>query len=308
MEIYVDEREDMIGEIVDKIMPRLDLSEHSITLEVLSGYFDRVFNDQINSLIDKGESAKLNLNIKDKNIDLEFNKNECVKFESNIAITHKAIYIDNPFVLDKLSDYGYTNIIEGFLKRLLTNYDNEDVMEGIIEKVLSKEKLEKIYSSLNMVVHGDIVETSRNEYSLADEYCEEPISFKNLSAGLKSFVIIKMLLERNKIGEKDVLILDEPEIHLHPQWQVIYAEIIVLLQKYFDLSIVVTTHSPYFLDAINLYSIKHEIDKGVNYYLSTVEDGRATMEQVTDNIDKIYGKMSTPLDYLDTLRYELNNN
>ena len=45
-----------------------------------------------------------------------------------------------------------------------------------------------------------------------------------------------------------------------------------------------------------------------NYYLSTVEDGRATMEQVTDNIDKIYGKMSTPLDYLDTLRYELNNN
>lgn len=308
VEIYVDEREDMIGEIVDKIMPRLDLSEHSITLEVLSGYFDRVFNDQINSLIDKGESAKLNLNIKDKNIDLEFNKNECVKFESNIAITHKAIYIDNPFVLDKLSDYGYTNIIEGFLKRLLTNYDNEDVMEGIIEKVLSKEKLEKIYSSLNMVVHGDIVETSRNEYSLADEYCEEPISFKNLSAGLKSFVIIKMLLERNKIGEKDVLILDEPEIHLHPQWQVIYAEIIVLLQKYFDLSIVVTTHSPYFLDAINLYSIKHEIDKGVNYYLSTVEDGRATMEQVTDNIDKIYGKMSTPLDYLDTLRYELNNN
>ena len=207
-----------------------------------------------------------------------------------------------------MSDYGYTNIIEGFLKRLLTNYDNEDVMEGIIEKVLSKEKLEKIYSSLNMVVHGDIVETSRNEYSLADEYCEEPISFKNLSAGLKSFVIIKMLLERNKIGEKDVLILDEPEIHLHPQWQVIYAEIIVLLQKYFDLSIVVTTHSPYFLDAINLYSIKHEIDKGVNYYLSTVEDGRATMEQVTDNIDKIYGKMSTPLDYLDTLRYELNNN
>ena len=80
------------------------------------------------------------------------------------------------------------------------------------------------------------------------------------------------------------------------------------MQKYFDLSIVVTTHSPYFLDAINLYSIKHEIDKGVNYYLSTVEDGRATMEQVTDNIDKIYGKMSTPLDYLDTLRYELNNN
>ena len=39
---------------------------------------------------------------------------------------------------------------------------------------------------------------------------------------------------------KDVVILDEPEIHLHPQWQIAYAELIVLLQKQFDLSVVVT--------------------------------------------------------------------
>ena len=54
-----------------------------------------------------------------------------------------------------------------------------------------------------------------------------------------------MLIEKGALQEKDVLVLDEPEIHLHPQWQVAYAQLIVLLQKYFDLSIVVTTHSPY---------------------------------------------------------------
>ena len=61
----------------------------------------------------------------------------------------------------------------------------------------------------------------------------KPININNLSTGLKAFVILKILLERNILKEKDVLILDEPEIHLHPKWQMQYAQIIVLLQKFF---------------------------------------------------------------------------
>ena len=124
---------------------------------------------------------------------------------------------------------------------------------------------------------------------------------------MKSFVVLKMLVEKGCIKEKDVIILDEPEIHLHPQWQVAYAELIVLLQKHFDLNIVVTTHSPYFVDAINLFSCKYDIDKKVNYYLSTNMGAVAKMENVTDHIDAIYKKMASPIQILDTLRYELNN-
>ena len=101
------------------------------------------------------------------------------------------------------------------------------------------------------------------------------------------------------------MILDEPEVHLHPQWQVAYAELIVLLQKYFDLSIVVTTHSPYFLDAIDLFSVKHGIKEKVNYYLSSIEDN--WVECVTGDIEKIYQKMASPIQLLDTLRHDLNN-
>lgn len=32
------------------------------------------------------------------------------------------------------------------------------------------------------------------------------------------------------------------------------------------------------------------------------------MQRVTDNIDLIYKKMASPIQMLDTLRYELNNN
>ena len=153
-----------------------------------------------------------------------------------------------------------------------------------------------------------MVNQNDEEYYLKNSDFDEPISIHNLSTGMKSFVILKMLLEKGCLKDKDVVILDEPEIHLHPQWQIAYAELIVLLQKYFELSVVVTTHSPYFVDAINLFSCKYGTDHKVNYYLSSNNDNAVTMECVTDKIDLIYKKMASPIQMLDTLRYELNNN
>ena len=83
----------------------------------------------------------------------------------------------------------------------------------------------------------------------------------NLSTGLKSFVIIKRLLENGNIDENGTIILDEPEIHLHPEWQLKFAEIIVLMQKEFNTNILLNTHSPYFLNAIEVYSRKYDLGK-----------------------------------------------
>mgnify|MGYP000352707973 CR=1 FL=1 len=116
----------------------------------------------------------------------------------------------------------------------------------------------------------------------------KPININNLSTGLKAFVILKILLERNILKEKDVLILDEPEIHLHPKWQMQYAQIIVLLQKFFDLSIIVTTHSADFLAAIEYYAKKYKnIDK-CKFYLAKNEDNFNTFIDVTNETEKIY--------------------
>ena len=161
---------------------------------------------------------------------------------------------------------------------------------------------------LRKVVDGDITnDQMTGEFYLQLNGYNEPVALSNLSTGMKSFVILKMLLEKGSLSEKDVVILDEPEIHLHPQWQIAYAELLVLLQKQFDLSVVVTTHSPYFVDAINLFSCKYATDSSVNYYISSVDNNRVNMKNVTDNIEEIYKKMVSPIEALDTLRYELNN-
>ena len=116
-----------------------------------------------------------------------------------------------------------------------------------------------------------------------------------------------MLLEKGILKEKDVLILDEPEIHLHPEWQLKYAEIIVLLQKLFDLNIVVTTHSRDFFEAIDLYSQKYLISEKCNYYLAKQSDGISTFEDVTNDTTKIYSQLIKPSRLLDKLRFELED-
>ena len=299
----------LVEQLTQNISEILELSEKDIIREVITGYFGNVFHDQISSLVNKDNAATLlRLEIKGRNNTVVFEENRCKEFESEIDLTNKAIYIDNPFIIDELASSGSMNPMNKLLKELLADTEDTEAMDGIIETLRAKEKLSDIYDALARVVDGNIERNKvDDEFYLKSDCFEEPLSFHNLSAGMKSFVVLKMLVEKGCIKEKDVIILDEPEIHLHPQWQVAYAELIVLLQKHFDLNIVVTTHSPYFVDAINLFSCKYDIDKKVNYYLATNMGAVAKMENVTDHIDAIYKKMASPIQILDTLRYELNN-
>lgn len=156
---------------------------------------------------------------------------------------------------------------------------------------------------LSNAINGKIITKDNDLYFESDKFLEA-ISIHNLSAGLKSFTIIKMMLERGVLKEKDILVLDEPEIHLHPQWQLLYAEIIVLIQKVFNLHIVITTHSPYFLESIELFTKKHGIDDKTNYYLSdiNIKENYSTINLVNDRISDIYYKMATPIeDLIDAL-------
>ena len=108
----------------------------------------------------------------------------------------------------------------------------------------------------------------------------EPLNLKNVSAGLKTFLLIKTLVDRSILEDDGTLILDEPEIHIHPEWQLKFAEIIVLLQKEYNMHILLTTHSPYFMEAIEVFSLKHNVSHRCNYYLaSSIENSRTKSER-----------------------------
>lgn len=292
---------------VDRIM---NVSETDLQKEFLQRYFLEVFNEQINSLFNVNSTMDIVITIKNRDIKIKFSNDRCTELEVPYKILHEAFYIDDPFIIDSLSIPFYRvrniSVEQRHLINSIKKYDRLK-NENVFASLFAEKSLEEIYAILNDVVEGKILFQDSN-ISLQSKKFNKPININNLSTGLKAFVILKILLERGILKEKDVLILDEPEIHLHPKWQMQYAQIIVLLQKFFDLSIIVTTHSADFLAAIEYYAKKYKnIDK-CKFYLAKNEDNFNTFIDVTNEIEKIYKQMFIPKFHLDELNYELEEN
>jgi predicted ATPase len=120
--------------------------------------------------------------------------------------------------------------------------------------------------------------------------------------GMKFFVLLHMMLQQGVLQDRDVLILDEPENHLHPEWQVVYAHVLVLLQKAFDLTVLVTSHSQFFVNALQRFAISEDIMSNTHFYISeedvnncglyTFRDVTNSAGQIFRSFNKAYNKIS----------------
>ena len=175
----------------------------------------------------------------------------------------KVFLIDDPFILD---DMYSRRVVRGFdlddaetilnpsriyshdrkLRLALKRSKSLSVFE---QTVLSNSLLE-IREQFNRVIPGTFEFTSEGDYYVKNG---SKLKLSNLATGSKMFSILKVLLDKGEIDSTTMLILDEPEAHLHPMWQNAFAEIIALLVKKLDVKILLTTHSPNFMLALDAY-------------------------------------------------------
>lgn len=92
-------------------------------------------------------------------------------------------------------------------------------------------------------------------------------SLFHCATGVKALAILQMLLEGERLHKGTLLILDEPESNLHPQWIVEYARVVVLLQKAIGVRFLISTHSTDLVAAVQAISAKEGLRKSVRYYL-----------------------------------------
>lgn len=121
-----------------------------------------------------------------------------------------------------------------------------------------------------------------------------PIS--NVASGLKTFGVLQLFLTNGVAHPSKFIIWDEPENHLHPEWQLNFAEILVDMAKS-GYPIVVSTHSPYFIQAIRYYSALTGMEQGVDYYLAEPDgmSGLNRFRRVNGTLNEVFVKMANPL-------------
>lgn len=303
-ESYENRKEKRItfSELVERIREGLNVSDMQVLNSIIGKKLDAEFNGQICNIF-SDDDAEIGLTIQDHSIVIRLQDDTVIDIDNSIGLHTEAVYIDDPFVVDEIISsirYFYPDHRIHLMDKLLPSSSKET---NIVNEIVTNQKFERIYEKLSSVCGGDIV---RNKRSLGyrRKNSEKIIDVRNLSTGLKTFVILKMLFLNEVLEYNGTIILDEPEIHLHPEWQLLFAELIVLLHKEYGMHILLNTHSPYFLRAIQVYSEKHGVDAQCKYYLSEVINDLASLQDVTECVDKIYEKLSSPFQKLENVRWE----
>lgn len=300
--------DDDIDNVFNNIEEALKIPNKYFYMHRLENIFNEEFNGQINN-VNTDLKSSIELIIKNKKINLcveddIFQPNTYMDLESDV------VYIDSPFVLDNIEYIDCDDLLShkcNVINKLIENIKDNNMTADII----FQEKLTLLIKKLDDIGVGKLIQDNEgfnNQFKYQSKYDKKPIEITNISAGLKTFIILKTLILNGHIQEKGCIILDEPEIHLHPEWQLVFAELIVLLQKTFNLHILLNTHSPYFLRAIQVYSAKYEISDRCNYYLAenALENNIATIRDVSDNTNEIYKLLYYPFQQLDDEPYYEN--
>ena len=297
---------------IDSLLVNLERSisieKHEIQQTIVTHFFKQEFSGEVNHINKRDTQGIISLEIKDKKIEVTIGYDECIFLADEVGLLSDAIYIDTPFIMDDVKNFygegftGFYNTIghrDDLLERLIQRRSNSTVLE----EVILKQKINNILSNIRLIVGGEFREDD-NELLFAEQGLKKPVPLSSVSTGIKMFLIIKRLLEQGEIKEKDVLIFDEPEIHLHPDWQIKFAEILILLQKEFKLTILLTTHSPYFFHAIEIFSKKYDTHNDCNFYLAKSNGDISDVDDVTDKINEVYTQMAMPFQKLEDELYE----
>ncbi|MCR5380656.1 MAG: AAA family ATPase [Lentisphaeria bacterium] len=306
-----------IKSIVDSIMEVRSIPDSDLKRQLVTNCFAKYFNSQWTPLNNKkAEKTEITLNFQKQNIALAFPKDKeallSVTPTDKIAIRNHAFFIDTPDILDRVSDaWQFVIPKDNDLNEIITKILYAEVWENSskvnpIDDYLANNKVKQIYEEINASIKGDFV---KDDFSLSfhEDGMSGNVEISNLSKGMKAFALLLLLLKKHILRDDDILVLDEPEIHLHPAWQVLYAEILVLLQKAFNLNVLLTTHSSYFLEAIQLSCRKYHFENILHIYQSVVQsdNGMVILKDDGPKANDIYASFMEPLRTLQDLRNEL---
>lgn len=232
-------------------------------------------------------------------------KKEYVNCVSNDG--YKLSLIDNQDYFSILNNQIQTNIKKDFCISNIVLLNTLDMLNKYSVLANSTTQISNIelYNTIESIINGHLYFDNGSFY-----YHKKGINtifdMANTSNGVKLFGIIQLLLKNNQLTDNSILILDEPEIYLHPKWQIELVKILSSMVKS-NIKILITTNSPYIVEAISVYSTKNHIKEKTNFYLANKNSDNITSKivDVTQDLEPIFEKLAEPYHMLENL--ELDN-
>ena len=189
-----------------------------------------------------------------------------------------------------------------FKKRMLRQLNKDSALLDLdftLEQHESIRENQAEFSQLiDSIVKGHLERTERGFVFVEDSHPSDQIALDNVASGILPFAYIRRLVLNGTIREDTILIIDEPEMNLHPEWQLQFARLLVSLNIKIGVKIVLISHSPYFIRAVekNLAIEENKVDG--RFYLMEDQGNLFIASEVTDRMKDIYKQLYRPFEEL----------
>ncbi|HHT7865393.1 AAA family ATPase [Pasteurella multocida] len=203
-------------------------------------YRESSFANRLLKKIDTGSDidvASINRSI------IEINKLE-EKFNNlGILKKHKESNLDNIHeLLGHIHDNTGLKILSVYLNDIVKKLERLDYISPKLE--LFKETIDGLFAFKKLNFSLD---KGFEMFSTIHKNKEQEIELSLLSSGEQHLIILigKLIFEANK---NTLVLIDEPEISFHPEWQEMFIDILNKIKKVNNFSIIISTHSPYLIN------------------------------------------------------------
>ena len=235
-----------------------------------------------------------------KNHDLD--ELDSFKYEGGFSI-NDVLYIDSASALDLSQFHGLQNTDHfKFLQNYL-NFKFDDSNKVFDEKLYSKQI--DLNKKIKNILKGEFRFQNNNLVFINDNGVETKM--KDTASGLKQIGVIQLLLGHRRLNENSFLIIDEPEVNLHPELQIDFAEILVSLVDELNVRIYVNSHSPMFIEAISVFSQYYRLQDETIFYLTKNDNDDCNFVKIAnDDMASVYKNLAEPYDILDKINAKLS--
>ena len=220
-----------------------------------------------------------------------------IEFKMENEITHFPIFIDTP---DFLSKFNYIKNTMALSQQYQLNFSLPNEVGDLVLRISQPKILtrhNKIFQMIKKLINGEIYYDSlEDNIFYKKEGLKNKLDMYQTANGIKMFGFLQILILNGAIRNGSTLIFDEHEVHLHPKWQLEYAKVITSLVTE-DIKVLVNSHSPYMIEALELYSK----NVNTNFYLANKVNEYSIIENVTNNLERIYKKLAEPINSLEEL-------
>ena len=263
-----------------------------------------------NEILQKGGNDTSNavISIKDgasQIVDITLNRDNSIDYHASDDLGFSdATYVDSPAIIQfnnmirtskTLFDDSTSNrhSVPLHLKDLSSKLT--DSMYGFLDLDLFPEdsKLSQLTKDISGLLDGSVdYDTDKKDFVLNRRGVS--ISSGNIASGIKALGMLDLLIKGGNTKKNSLLLLDEPEVNLHPKWQIAYCDIITTLVGC-GVDLIVTTHSPYIVHALKSFCTGKHLEHHFYLAYKDSDTGFSKFKDISNNVSYAIDLLAQPM-------------